>query len=87
MTIGNSGPVKMVNLDSQIRQLFFERRHFLWLKISSVEAILLVSQIRTRRYHNELLREELFPAEETGALDMIRWIQQDVPRSRIAEEG
>ena len=87
MTIGNSGPVKMVNLDSQIRQLFFERRHFLWLKISSVEAILLVSQIRTRRYHNELLREELFPAEEIGALDMIRWIQQDVPRSRIAEEG
>ena len=77
----------MVNLDSQIRQLFFERQHFLWLKISSVEAILLVSQIRTRRYLNKLLREELFPAEEIGALDMIRWIQQDVPRSRIAEEG
>lgn len=79
--------MEMVNLDSQIRQLFFECSHFLWLKISSVEAILPVSQIRTRRYLNKLLREELFPAEEIGALDMIRWIQQDVPRSRIAEEG
>lgn len=87
MAIGNGNLAQTAHLNPQIGQLFFERRHFLWLKISSVEAFLPVSQIRTRRYLNELLREELFPAEEIGALDMIRRIQQDVPRSRIAEEG
>ena len=70
MAIGNGNLVKMANLDSQIGQLFFERSHFPWLKIGSVEAFLPVSQIRTRRYLNKLLREELFPAEE-GTEDAI----------------